>query len=126
MLARGGLSGAPPAVREPPEAMIRFLLRFIGLLCLAAAFILVVYDGTKSIAANHLYFTSVRTLWDLIHAGSLAKLQPLVSPYAQGFLWDPVMLSLLAAPSWSVLGVLGIIFILLGRRKKPLIGYARP
>ena len=106
--------------------MIRFLLRFIGVLCLAAAFILVIYDGTKSIAGNNLYLTSVRALWDLINAGSLAQLKPLVQPYANGVLWDPVMLAFLAAPSWSVLGILGIIFVLLGRKKKPLIGYARP
>ena len=34
--------------------MIRFLLRFIGLICLAAGFILLIYDGTKSIAGNRL------------------------------------------------------------------------
>lgn len=106
--------------------MIRFLFRFIGVLCLAAAFILVIYDGTKSIAGNSLYLTSVRALWDLINAGSLAQLEPQIQSYANGVLWDPVMLSLLAAPSWSVLGILGIIFVLLGRKKKPLIGYARP
>ena len=106
--------------------MIRFLFRFIGVLCLAAAFILLIYDGTKSIAGNNLYLTSVRELWDLINAGSLAELKPLIQPYANGVLWDPVMLTLLAAPSWSVFGVLGIILVLLGRKKKPLIGYARP
>ena len=106
--------------------MIRFLLRFIGVLCLAAAFILVIYDGTKSIAGNSLYLTSVRALWDLINAGSLAQLKPQIQSYANGLLWDPVMLALLAAPSWSVLGILGIIFVLVGRKKKPLIGYARP
>jgi hypothetical protein len=106
--------------------MIRFLFRFIGVLCLAAAFILVIYDGTKSIAGNSLYLTSVRALWDLINAGSLAQLKPQIQSYANGVLWDPVMLTLLAAPSWSVLGILGIIFVLLGRKKKPLIGYARP
>lgn len=105
--------------------MIRFLLRFIGLLLLAAAFILVIYDGTKSIAANNLFFTSVRTLWELFNASGLAKLRPLISPYAGGFFWDPVMVSILAAPACGLLGVLGIVFILLGRRKKPLIGYAR-
>jgi len=105
--------------------MIRFLLRFIGLLLLAAAFILVIYDGTKSIAANNLFFTSVRTLWDLVNAGSLAQLRPLISPYAGGILWDPVMVSVLAAPACSLLGFFGIVFILLGRRRKPLIGYAR-
>jgi hypothetical protein len=43
--------------------MIRFFLRFIGLICLAAGFILLIYDGTKSIAGNRLFLTSVRTLW---------------------------------------------------------------
>jgi len=105
--------------------MIRFLFRFIGLICLAAAFILVIYDGTKSIAAKTLYLTSVRTLWELINAGSLAKLRPLIEPYAAGILWDPMMVAILAAPSWSLLGGFGIVLLLLGRRKKPLIGYAR-
>ena len=105
--------------------MIRFLFRFIGLICLAAAFILVIYDGTKSIASNRLFLTSVRALWELINAGSLQKLKPLIEPYAGGILWDPVMLSILAAPSWSLLGGFGILLLLLGRRKKPLIGYQR-
>jgi len=105
--------------------MIRFLLRFIGLICLAAGFILLIYDGTKSIAGNKLFLTSVRTLWELFNAASLAKLEPMIRPYAGGLLWDPVMVAILAAPSWSVLGVLGILFLLLGRKKKPLIGYVR-
>ena len=91
--------------------MIRFLLRFIGLICLAAAFILVIYDGTKSIAANNFYFTSARTLWELLNAG--------------GLLWDPLMVGILAAPSWALLGGFGILLLVLGRRKKPLIGYVR-
>jgi hypothetical protein len=106
--------------------MIRFLFRFFGLICLAAAFVLVIYDGTKSIAADNLYLTSVRALWDLINAASLVRLKPLIIPYANGVLWDPVMVTFLAAPSWAVLGVLGIILVLFGRKKKPLIGYARP
>src|SRR5476649_1325349 len=105
--------------------MIRFLFRFIGLICLAAAFILVIYDGTKSIAGNRVFITSVRFLWDLINAGSLQKLKPLIEPYAGGFLWDPVMIAVLAAPSWSLLCGFGILLLLLGRRKKPLIGYQR-
>jgi len=107
-------------------AMIRFLLRFFGLICLAAGFILLIYDGTKSIAGNRIFLTSVRALWELINAASLAKLEPAIRPYAGGLLWDPLMVTFLSAPSWSVLGFLGIVFLLLGRKKKPLIGYARP
>jgi hypothetical protein len=105
--------------------MIRFLLRFVGLILLAAAFILVVYDGTKSIAGNSLSLTTVQALWELINPASLAGLKPLVEPYARGLLWDPLMLSLLAAPAWSLLGFVGILLLFLGRRRRPLIGYAR-
>jgi len=105
--------------------MIRFLFRFLGLICLAAAFILVIYDGTKSIAGNHLSLTTVQALWELINAGSLAKLKPLIEPYAGGLLWDPGIASILAAPAWGLLGVVGILLLVLGRKKKPLIGYAR-
>ena len=34
--------------------MIRFFLRLLGLLCLAAAFLLIIYDGTKSIVTVRL------------------------------------------------------------------------
>jgi hypothetical protein len=105
--------------------MIRFLLRFIGLICLAAGFILLIYDGTKSIAGNMIFLTDVRTMWDLVNPGGLAKLKPVIEQYAGGYLWDPLMVTLLTAPAWSVLGILGILFLLLGRKKKPLIGYVR-
>jgi hypothetical protein len=36
-----------------------------------------------------------------------------------------VALTVLEQPGWLVLGVVGILLILLGRKKKPLIGYAR-
>jgi hypothetical protein len=106
--------------------MIRFLLRLFGLIFLAAGFVLVIYDGTKSIAGNMLFLTSVRAIWDLASPGSLAKLRPMIEPYAGGYLWDPLMITILAAPGWSVLGAFGIAFLLLGRKKRPLIGYVRP
>jgi hypothetical protein len=105
--------------------MIRFVFRFLGLICLAVAFILVIYDGTKSIAGNSLSLTTVRALWELIHASSLARLRPLISPYAGGLLWDPLMTSILTSPSWALFGLFAITFLILGRKKKPLIGYAR-
>ncbi|MBS0247303.1 MAG: hypothetical protein JSR61_11835 [Proteobacteria bacterium] len=105
--------------------MIRFLLRALGLFGLAAAFVLVIYDGTKSIAGNRLFLTSVGDLWTLINAKSLAAIQPLVSPYANGVLWDPVAKTFLSWPAWAVLGVIAILFLLLGRPRRPLIGYAR-
>lgn len=104
--------------------MIRFLLRFVGLWTLAAAFIFLVYDGTKSIASNALFFTRVKDLWGSIHQSSLIALQPKLQGIA-GFLWDPAMTSLLDAPVMLVLLIVGAILLLLGRKRRPLIGYSR-
>ncbi len=106
--------------------MARFLLRFIGLLCLAGAFTLVVYDGTKSIADNTIYITDVRGLWELIDPGRLARLKPLIESYANGVFWDPVAVSVLMVPAAGPLAFFGVILMFLGRAKKPLIGYVRP
>ena len=104
--------------------MIRFLLRFLGLLCLALGFIFLVYDGTKAIADQRWHVTKVSDVWISVHESSLVQLEPVLKGLAV-WLWDPLAVSVLNAPSWPVLLILGAILILLGRKKRPLIGYAR-
>ncbi len=101
--------------------MIRFLLRFLGLWILAAAFVCLVYDGTRSIAASDLVKTQLRDIWTAIDQNSLARLKPAIENHA----WNPVVQIVLDQPTWLVLGVIGAFLILLGRKKKPLIGYGR-
>ena len=104
--------------------MIRFLLRFVGLLLLALAFIFFVYDGTKSIADQRLYVTQVAEVWATFHEQSLAQVRPTLEGWAV-WLWDPVARNVLDAPICLVLVILGTILVLLGRKKRRLIGYAR-
>jgi hypothetical protein len=105
--------------------MIRFVLRFIGLCLLATAFVFFVYDGTKSIANQQLIYVRVADVWAIIDQNSLALLQPAIQHHAPQWVWDPVTMSILNGPTWLVLGILAVILILLGRKKRPLIGYAR-
>jgi hypothetical protein len=106
--------------------MIRFIFRFVGLLGLAAGFIFLVYDGTRSIADQTLNLTSVGYIWSNIHQNSLLLLQPSIERYLSSWLWQGVIQPyFLEQPAALVLGVLGALLILLGRKKKPLIGYAR-
>jgi hypothetical protein len=105
-------------------AMIRFVLRFIGLWILAAAFIFLIYDGTKSIADRVIYITKIGDVWSAVHQNSLLALKPAIERYV-AWLWDPAMTTFLAQPTWLVLGIFGIVLTLLGRKKKPLIGYGR-
>jgi hypothetical protein len=105
--------------------MIRFLLRFVGLLLLALAFIFVIYDGMKSIAGGGILLTRFSQFWREIHAGSLDALQATVEHHVNAEVWQNAVAPVLNQPAFVICGVLGIVLILLGRKKKPLIGYAR-
>jgi hypothetical protein len=105
--------------------MIRFVFRFIGLWILAAGFVALVRDGTKSIAGNAVFITRLAEDWNNIHDTSLGQLKTLVERYAGAQVWELASLYVLAAPTWLVLGIIGSLFILIGRKKKPLIGYGR-
>lgn len=102
--------------------MIRFVFRFLGLVTLAAAFIFFVYDGTKSIAGNEFFYvTSFHSLWTQVDQQSLLQAQERMPAW----MWDPWISTVLQQPAWLVMLVLGAILTLLGRKKKPLIGYSR-
>ncbi len=101
--------------------MIRFLFRFLGLMCLAGAFILLIYDGTKSIAGNTVFLTTVENLWNALYSPGLVTLKRHIADWSL----SPVAAPFFAAPSWLALAIFGVLLILLGRKKKPLIGYAR-
>jgi len=105
--------------------MIRFLFRFLGLWIFAGGFVFFIYDGTKSIADKMLYFTKVSDVWAWVHQDSLQMLRPTIEHNLAAWFWDPFMSTVLTAPASLVLAILGTFLILLGRRKKPLIGYAR-
>jgi hypothetical protein len=105
--------------------MFRFLLRTLGLVFLAAGFVFFVYDGTKSIAANAPVYTKLSEFWGIFSASSLQQIEPYIEAHATRWLWDPVTVTILDAPTFAVLGIVGSLLVLLGRRKKPRIGYAR-
>ena len=104
--------------------MIRFVLRTLGLVLLALGFISVIYDGAKSIADNTIYISKFSQTWAEIHQQSLQAAQAAIERDAV-WLWTAAIQPILNQPTWLVLGTFGMILILLGRKKKPLIGYAR-
>lgn len=104
--------------------MIRFLLRAIGLCLLATGFVFFVYDGTKSIANQQFVYIRLSDLWAILNQSSLTAVE---SWLRQNVLWawDPYLVRFFELPTWVVLAALAVLLILLGRKKKPLIGYAR-
>ena len=105
--------------------MIRFLLRFVGLLLLALGFIFLVYDGIVSLSASSILLTKTSDIWNAVHDRSLAAFQTLVERHAGPDIWQVVIAPILEQPASAVSCVLGVILIVVGRKKKPLIGYLR-
>ena len=105
--------------------MIRFVLRFLGLLLLALGFIFLVYDGIRSISDGNILLTRTSEVWNMIHDRSLVSFQTLVEGRAGPDIWKAVIAPILEQPASAVSCILGVILTVIGRKKKPLIGYAR-
>jgi hypothetical protein len=104
--------------------MIRFLLRALSLLVLAIAFFFVIYDGVEFIVNQRLKPIKVDAAWAMVNQNSLNQTEQWLSQHVPWF-WDPFGQTLFDQPIWLVLGVLAVVLMLLGRKKKKLIGYAR-
>jgi hypothetical protein len=104
--------------------MLRFLLRFFGICLLATAFFFLVYDGTKSIANQHVVYTRVSEAWAMVDQNNLTMAENWFKQKAM-WLWNPYAEAFLDLPFWILLTIVAMILIVLGRKKKPLIGYAR-
>jgi hypothetical protein len=104
--------------------MIRGFFRLIGLLVLALGFVFLVYDGARSIADQAPRLTRTGDLWNDINQTSQVAFKAAIDA-SMPWLWSPLNIAVLGQPVWAVFGVLGILILLLFRRPKPLIGYAR-
>ncbi|HVT56249.1 MAG TPA: hypothetical protein VHD34_09410 [Xanthobacteraceae bacterium] len=104
--------------------MIRFLFRFIGLWLLAGAFFALVMDGTRSISAGRLAVTQFGAAWDTLHPSSFDAMRNWIEMHLPVWVWNPVLLSVMLSPLFVVLAVLGILFVLVGRKRERKIGYS--
>ena len=104
--------------------MLRFLARILGLVLLAAGFVGLVIDATKSIANSKVVFTPLGELALTLFPKYFPLIEPAVTRHVHHFLWDPVLLNFFLLPA-SVAGfVLGAILMWLGRKPVEPIGYA--
>jgi hypothetical protein len=97
---------------------MRLLLRLLGTWLLGVALILLIIDGTKSLGANQLIFTSLADNWVWLHAESLSVVRAFVASRFFGLVLEPTVEAVLAAPGWVVLAVPGVLLAWLGRSRR--------
>ncbi len=97
---------------------MRLVFRIAGTWLIGLALVLLVIDGTKSLAANEIIFASLAQAWTQIHAPSLEAVEGFFASRYFAQLLDSAMKALLSYPAFAVLGVPGVVLALMGRRPR--------
>jgi hypothetical protein len=97
------------------------LLRIIGVWLLLLAMVAAVIDATKSLAGGGQWVvTPMGEQWKQLAPDTLTAAQAWVESHAGKFLWDPVIVTILHAPTWVVFGIIGVLLYWLGQKRKPV------
>ena len=100
---------------------MKLVARVIGTWMIALALILIVVDGTKSLAANQPVMTSLASYWQGFDMASWAAVQGLIASYLEPFAVGDLAEAILSVPAFAVSGGLGLIALFFGRkRRKPV------
>jgi hypothetical protein len=107
--------------------MIRFALRLVGLLLVAAALGVVAVDAARSIAASAVTLTELEPVWFALNPESLARFEEFVqirlAPTLGAWVWNPVATTVLTGPLLAELAIAGFLLLLVAApRRRP----ARP
>lgn len=97
---------------------MRLLLRLTGTWLIGMALILLIIDGTRSLAASTLYLTPLGETWAMLHVESLVGLREFVATRFFGPVLDSAVAGLLSLPGWIVLGLPGGLLAWLGRTRR--------
>jgi len=102
--------------------MIRTTFRFLGIWLLAAAVVAAVIDGTRTIAEGRLIVTPLGQTWFQLNAVSLNFVQAWIERTLNPRLWDPVLTTVLAAPTAAAVFAVSLLCLVLGRPKRDIFG----
>lgn len=96
---------------------MKFILRIVGTWFLGLAAVLIVIDGTKTLATNAIVTTSVADTWASLHAASWTTVSEWIIGGIAPVFGAGVALFLFAWPGWLFAGLLGVGFLVVGRQR---------
>jgi len=101
---------------------LRFLVRILGYLLVAAGFVVLLTDGARAIANSTFRLTPLGESAQALVGERILALQPAIERNLHPVLWDPVMVTLLRVPSAAAALLLGFLLLRLGAARRPDIG----
>lgn len=102
--------------------MIRFLLRFAGLCCFAAACVALIVDVRRSYSSGLISVTSFGESFKALPPGHFIPLREFIERHFDPLTGDLAALHLFDVPVWLLLGVLGMLANTLGSRPAEKFG----
>lgn len=101
---------------------MRFVFRLLALSTLAIAVIAAVLDAARSLGASRLVTTSLAESWMQLSPDTLTRSGEWAEQHLYPLLWDPIVLSVLKAPTWLFFFALACLFHLASYRRRPAAG----
>ncbi|KFB08416.1 hypothetical protein [Nitratireductor basaltis] len=103
---------------------MRFILYLFSLIALSVAVIMAVVDATRSIATAEWSVTSLMQSWNARFPQMLSGMENYFTQNGMGFIWDPVLVSLMALPGWLLFAALALVFYMASRPPRRVRGMA--
>ena len=111
-------TGEAPAPRRARKTMV--VGRVIGWILVVAGIAILARDIFDWINSGSLVFVAAGELWFTLHDSSLNLIQAVTQRYIWPRLWDPIAVTVLLWPAFLVVGVPGLIFSWVFRRRPKL------
>jgi hypothetical protein len=98
---------------------MRLILRILGWLLLFAGLVVFAGDLWTYLTVDRFTLQPFGEVWATIDRESLAILQPAIERHISVWLWESVIFPALLLPAAPVLAVLGLLLILVTRKRNP-------
>lgn len=103
---------------------MKFLARSLGLLLVAAGFVGLVIDGTRSLVNHTVSFVSLEGAMATLFPGVAAGMQGSLAERTYSWLWDPYLIQALQLPASVTAFLIGALLLWIGQKHMEPIGYA--
>lgn len=101
------------------------VLRLLAGLCLLIATLALVADMSPWLnRSGDFNATALATHWQQVAPGSLDRARAAVSRATAPWVWDPLIWTVIGAPTFALFGGLGLLLGVLGRRRRRINIYA--
>ena len=94
------------------------VLRFFAWVLFLVAMIALVSDLTRAANGAAFSITTGFAYWNTVAPQSLAAAAVTIQKSVHPLMWDPVIMRLLLLPIWVLIGAVGLLFAVLGRKKR--------